>query len=140
MYLCYGSGIQSEKEAFENAIIMLKRVEKEAEIKISSIRLDRYYSYQSTLKYFDDETVFYIIPKSNTKINGSSRWRKIFKRMMSDPLQYIIQYYRRETSESGFSVDKRAFGWKVWQKMDKRIDTAISCIAVLHNLFRMNYG
>ena len=76
LYLCYGSGIRSEKEAFENAIRMLKNVEEEAGIVIDSIRLDRYYSYQSTLKYFDDETVLYIIPKSDTKINGSSRGGK----------------------------------------------------------------
>ncbi len=140
MYVCYGSGIRSEKEAFENAMKTLKKVEKEASIKTNSIRLDRYYSYQSTLKYFDNKTVIYIIPKSNTTINGTKRWRSIFRRMISDPLQYIIQYYQREKSESNFSVDKRAFGWKVWQKSYERIDTAITCIAVLHNLFRMGYG
>jgi transposase len=140
LYICYGSGIRSEKEAFENAIKMLRTIGKEAGITVNSARLDRYYSYQSTLKYFDDETVLYIIPKSNTRINGSTRWQKIFRRMMADPLDYLIQYYKRENSESSFSVDKRAFGWKVWQKVDERIDTAISCIAVLHNLFRMGYG
>ena len=140
LYVCYGSGVRSEKEAFDNAIKMLRKVEKEAGITVSTARLDRYYSYQSTLNYFDDETVLYIIPKSNTKINGSSRWRNIFKRMMRDPLSYLIEYYKRENSESGFSADKRMVGWKIWQKRDERIDTAISCIAVLHNLFRMGYG
>ena len=60
--------------------------------------------------------------------------------LVGDPLSYLIGYYRRENSESGFSVDKRMFGWKIWQQRDDRIDTAISCIAVLHNLFRMDYG
>lgn len=140
IYVAFGSGIKSEKEAFKNAIKMLKKIQKETGIIIDSARLDRYYSYQSTLKYFDDETVLYIIPKSNTTINGSAKWRKIFRMMMEDPLTYLKEYYKRENSESGFSVDKRAFGWKVWQKRDDRIDTAISCIAVLHNLFRMGYG
>ena len=140
LYVCYGSGVRSEREAFGNAIKMLRKVEKETGITVNSTRLERYYSYQSTLKYFDDETVLYIIPKSNTKINGSSRWRNIFRRMMRDPLSYIIEYYKRENSESGFSTDKRMVGWKIWQKNDDRIDTAISCIAVLHNLFRMGYG
>jgi transposase len=140
LYVCYGSGVRSEKEAFENAIKMLRKVEKAAGITINSARLDRYYSYQSTLKYFEDETVLYIIPKSDTKINGHSRWRNIFRRMMKDPLSYLIEYYKRENSESGFSADKRIVGWKIWQKRDERIDTAISCIAVLHNLFRMGYG
>ena len=119
---------------------MLEKVLKETGIILGSARLDRYYSYQSTLDYFDGKTVLYIIPKSNTGINGSSRWRNIFRRMIRDPLSYLIEYYQRENSESGFSVDKRMFGWKIWQKRDDRIDTAISCIAVLHNLFRMDYG
>jgi transposase len=140
LYVAYGSGITSEKEAFENAMKMVTRIQKETGMKIGSARLDRYYSYQSTLKYFDNETVLYIIPKSNTSINGPSRWRKIFRRMMNDPLSYLIEYYKRENSESGFSVDKRMFGWKIWQKKDERIDSAISCIALLHNLFRMGYG
>lgn len=140
LYISYGSGITSEKEAFENAIKMLRKIEKGLGLTVSSARLDRYYSYQSTLKYFNDETTIYIIPKSNTTINGSPNWQKIFKRMMSNPLEYLIQYYKREKSESSFSADKRAFGWKIWQKLDERIDTAISCIAVLHNLFRMGYN
>lgn len=140
LYVGYGSGITSEKEAFRNAMEMLETVLKKTGIILRSARLDRYYSYQSTLNYFDRETILYIIPKSNTKINGSSRWRNIFRRMMKNPLSYLIEYYRRENSESGFSVDKRMFGWKIWQKKDDRIDTAITCIAVLHNLFRMGYG
>lgn len=140
LYICYGSGVRSEKEAFENAIKMLRKVEKATGITINSTRLDRYYSYQSTLKYFDDETILYIIPKSNTSINGNSKWRSIFRRMMKDPLSYLIEYYKRENSESGFSTDKRMAGWKIWQKLDERVDTAISCIAVLHNLFRISYG
>ena len=139
LYICYGLGVRSEKEAFENAMKMLRKVEKAAEITVNSARLDRYYSYQSTLKYFDYETVLYIIPKSNTKINGPLRWRNIFKRMMRDPLSYLIEYYKRENSESGFSTDKRMVGWKIWQKNNDRIDTAICCVAVLHNLFRMGY-
>jgi len=140
LYVCYGSGIKSEKEAFKNAMTMLRKVEKTAGITVNSARFDRYYSYQSTLNYFDDETILYILPKSNTKINGPSRWRKIFRRMVEDPLSYLIEYYGRENSESGFSVDKRMAGWKIWQRREDRIDTAIGCIATLHNLFRIGYG
>ena len=140
LYVCYGSNIRSEKEAFENAMKIIKNIQKTAGITIDSTRLDRYYSYQSTLKYFDDETIFYIIPKSNTTINGPSNWRNIFKRIMNNPILYLKEYYKRENSESGFSTDKRMVGWKIWQKRDERIDTAISCIALLHNLFRMSYG
>ena len=140
LYVCYGSGVRSEKEAFENAIKMLRKVEKAAGVTVNSARLDRYYSYQSTLDYFDNETILYILPKSNTRINGSSRWRNIFRRLMKDPLSYLVEYYKRENSESDFSTDKRIVGWKIWQKRDEWVDTAISCVAVLHNLFRMGYS
>ena len=90
LYTCYGSSIRSEKEAFENAIKMLRNIEKEAGIIVNSVRFDRYYSYQSTLNYFDDKTLFYITPKSNTTINGSSKWQNIFRKMITDPLQYLI--------------------------------------------------
>ncbi|MCL5106057.1 MAG: ISNCY family transposase [Candidatus Marsarchaeota archaeon] len=140
LYVAWGSGIKSEKEAFENAIKMLRKVENATKIKVNSARLDRYYSYQSTLKYFDNETVLYIIPKSNTTINGPPKWRDIFRRMMKDPISYLIEYYKRESSESGWSVDKRMTGWKIWQKRDDRINTAINCMAILHNLFRIGYG
>ena len=53
---------------------------------------------------------------------------------------YFHEYYKRENSESGFSVDKRMTGWKIWQKRNDRIDTAVNCIAAIHNLFRMGYG
>lgn len=140
MYVCHGSGIRSEKEAFKKAIEMLRKVEKAAGIIVNSARFDKYYSYQSTLKYFDDETVFYLLPRQDTKINGPLRWRKIFRRMMADPLSYLAEYYRRENSESGFAADKKMVGWKVGQRREDRIDTAIGCIATLHNLFRMGYG
>ena len=107
---------------------------------VNSARLDRYYSYQSTLDYFGNETILYILPKSNTRINRSSRWRNIFRRLMKDPLSYLVEYYKRENSESDFSTDKRIVGWKIWQKRDEWVDTAISCVAVLHNLFRMGYS
>ncbi len=140
LYVCYGTGVKSEKEAYNKAIEMLEEVKERCNIKIRSERLDRYYSYQSTLKTTDEEIILYILPRKDTRINGSSRWRSIFRRLMKDPFTYLSEYYKRENSESGFSVDKRAFGWKIWQKRDDRISTAIDCVVALHNLFRMGYG
>ncbi len=57
--------------------------------------------------------------------------------MIDDTLSYIENYYRRENSESAFSADKRLTGWKIWQRREDRIDTAISCMATIHNLFRI---
>lgn len=139
LYVCYGIGVKSEKEAYNKAVEMLEEVKERCNIKIRSERLDKYYSYQSTLKTTDEETILYILPRKDTRINGSFRWRNILRRLMKDPFTYLSEYYKRENSESGFSVDKRAFRWKIWQKKDDRIGTAIDCIVALHNLFRMGY-
>lgn len=137
LYICYGSGISSEKEAFRNAMKMLEKVKRSTGMHVKSVRLDRYYSFQSTLDFFDNKTTLYIMPKSNTKINGPKRWRNIFRRMVDDPMSYLKEYYKRENSESGFSVDKGLTGSKIWQRNTDRIDTAVGCIATIHNLFRL---
>jgi transposase len=45
---------------------------------------------------------------------------------MSGPLGYIREYHERQLSESGFSADKRTLGWRVWQKRDDRVYTAVA--------------
>ena len=139
LYICYGSGLRSEREAFMKAMTMLEEVKAQTGVKIRSARLDKYYSLQSTLNFFDEETVLYILPRSNTTINGPKRWQRIFRRMMSDPTGYIREYHKRQLSESAFSADKRTLRWRVWQKRDDRIDTALGCHATLHNLLRMSH-
>ncbi|MGB9622942.1 MAG: ISNCY family transposase [Candidatus Bathyarchaeia archaeon] len=139
LYVCYGSGLRSERQAFTKAMSMLEKIKARTGLKIKSARLDKQYSFQSTLNFFDEETVLYILPRSNTTINGPPRWQRILRRMMSDPISYIREYHKRQLSESGFSADKRTLGWRVWQKRDDRIDTAVGCLATLHNLLRMSY-
>jgi transposase len=139
LYVCYGSGLNSEREAFLKAMRMLEAVKNRTGLRVKSVRLDKYYSLQSTLNLFEDETVLYILPRSNTTVNGPPKWQGILRMMMSNPINYIKEYYKRELSESGFSADKRTLGWRVWQKRDDRIDTAVSCIATLHNMLRIGY-
>ncbi|MFH1053200.1 MAG: ISNCY family transposase, partial [Candidatus Woesearchaeota archaeon] len=40
-------------------------------------------------------------------------------------------------SESYFGADKKMFGWRVRQKRIDRIDTALFCRDIWHNLFRL---
>ena len=139
LYVSYGSGLRSEREAFTKAMHLLEEVRRRLGLKVETARLDKYYSLQSTLSFFPEETVLYILPRSNTTINGPPRWQWVWRRMMSNPTDYLRQYYRRELSESGFSADKRALGWRIWQRRDDRIDTAIGCFAALHNILRIGY-
>ena len=45
MYISFGSSMKSEKEAFDNAINFIKTVD----VKLKSVRLDKYYSESSVM-------------------------------------------------------------------------------------------
>jgi len=130
MYVGYGTSMKSEKEAFERAKSTMERIG----VSVNSVRLDKYYSHQSIVDEFNPKTKIYIIPKKNATIKGSSNWRKIIKDFVFNTFPYLSEYYRRNNSEGGFSVDKRMCGWKIWQRREDRIDTALLCIGVWHNL------
>ena len=129
MYVCYGSSLKSEREAFDKAIQMLKEIG----IKIDSIRLDRYYSNPCYVNLFKESKV-YIIPKKNVGLGHGTPWLKTMERFLDDTLEYLAEYYKRENSESGFSSDKKLTGWKVSQKREDRIDTALFCGTIWNNL------
>lgn len=133
MYIGYGTSMNSEKEAFREAVGMARGIG----INISSARLDKYYSSRSITEEFDNDTSIYIIPKKNATIRGSPKWKSILRSYISDPISHLHEYYRRNNSESGFSADKRTCGWKVWQKRYDRIDTALLCKGLWHNLLLM---
>lgn len=130
MYVCYGTSFRSEKEAFENAYKMLKEIG----IEVESIRLDKYYSCQIYVDRFSGSKV-YILPKINATIRGSPNWKKVLSELIEDTINFLKEYYQRENSESGFSRDKKMFGWKVGQKRPDRIHRAINATTVWHNLF-----
>jgi len=134
MYICYGMSLRSEKKAFDNAMKMLEKIN----IEIGSIRLDRYYSFPSYVDRFGEAKV-YVIPRKNSTLRGSWKWKRTMMEFVEDTIPYLEQYYLRNHSESEFSVDKRWFGWRVEQRRADRINTALSCTNVWHNLFNL-YG
>ena len=133
LYVAYGTSFKSEKDACDKAKEMLEKIG----IKLASIRLDKYYSTQTSVDSFGDTKV-YIIPKKNATVKGSLKWKKTVEEYVCNTLAYLEQYYKRQNSESGFSQDKKWFGWKVEQRREDRIDTAISCSNILHNLFNFH--
>jgi len=130
MYVCYGTSLISEKKAFLKAMEMLK----ELDISIKSIRLDRYYSFPSYVNMFPNATV-YIIPRKNSTMGNGVQWINTMRRFVLDTWNYLKEYFQRVNSENGFGVDKKLFGWKVSQKRYDRIDNALFCRCVWHNLF-----
>lgn len=134
IYIAYGTSLKSEREAYDNAIKMAK----ELGINIKKIRLDKYYSAQLYVKelttYFAGiETL--MIPKKDATIKGPWNWKYMLYNFVTDPIGFLADYFARNQSESGFSEDKRRFGWKIMQRREDRIDTADFCIMIWHNLF-----
>ena len=132
MYIAFGSSMKSEKEAFDRAMTMLSSLD----VEMSSVRLDRYYSSPSYVDRFGSAKV-YVIPKSNATLNGSLKWKHTMKDFVENTMQYLEEYHPRSNSESGFSADKKMFGWNIAQKRSDRIGNALFCTGVWHNLFNM---
>lgn len=129
MYVCYGSSLKSEKEAFDKAMQMFSKID----ISINSIRLDRYYSFPCYVNQFKESKVF-IIPRKNVELLNGFRWTETLRDFTFNTMNYLEEYFKRNNSESQWSADKKMFGWKISQKRADRIDTALFVRNVWHNL------
>jgi transposase len=129
MYVCYGSSLKSEREAFDKAMQMLQNID----VEIESIRLDRYYSFPCYVNQFKESNVF-IIPRKNTTLGNGFKWHETLKEFLLNTTRYLEEYFKRNNSESGWATDKKMFGWRVSQKRQDRIDTCLLVRAVWHNL------
>ncbi len=132
MYICFGTSLISEAKAFHKAMDMLN----ELDIKVKSVRLDRYYSFPCYAKLFPGAK-FYVIPRTDSKPAGGTEWLNSMRSFVWDTMKHLEEYFKRNNSESYFGGDKKMFGWNVRQKRDDRIDTALFCRDIWHNLFRL---
>jgi len=129
MYVCYGSSLKSEKEAFDKAMQMLQSID----VKISSIRLDRYYSFPCYVNQFKESKVF-IIPRKNVELSNGFKWHETLREFLLNTTKYLEEYFQRNNSEAGWASDKKMCGWKINQKREDRIDASLFVKAVWHNL------
>ena len=134
MYVGYAVSVKSEKDAYHKALEMIGKMR----IDLKSIRLDKYYSGQSILDDFNENTMIFLIPKSNSRIRGRRNWREIIRRFMDDPMNYLREYFKRNASESGFSSDKRATGGLIYQRRKDRKETSGFCKGLIHNLMLLH--
>ena len=134
MYVCYGTSLKSEKDAYFKAIKMLR--ESTNDIWIKSMRLDRYYSNQKDVNSYRG-CELYFIPKKNVTMKNGLYWNERLTEFVEDTFGYLKEYYRRNDSENSFSVDKKLFGWKINQKREDRIDTVCFCKTIWRNLFQL---
>ena len=134
MYVGYAVSVRSEMDAYRKALEMIGKMR----IDLKSIRLDKYYSGQSILEDFNENTMIFLIPKSNSRIRGRRNWREIIRRFMDDPMKYLREYFRRNASESGFSSDKRTTGGLIYQRRKDRKETSGFCKGLIHNLMLLH--
>ncbi|MGC8563113.1 MAG: ISNCY-like element ISFac3 family transposase [Thermoplasmata archaeon] len=132
LYIAFGSSMKSEREAYDRAMDLLKSIG----VEVDSIRLDRYYSSPSYMDKLGETKVF-VIPKRNATLNGSQKWKDTLIEFVVDTMNYLEKYHQRSNSESGFAADKKMLGWNIAQKRDDRIDNALFCTGVWHNMFNM---
>lgn len=136
MYVVYGSSFKSEDDAYQQALDMMEELD--LDIDLDSLRLDRYYSKQQYVKQIGKifkNVKVYLIPKKNATVKGPWKWKRMLYKFVNEPQEYLKEYFQRNNSESGFGEDKQRFGWKLNQKREDRIDTAIFCNTIWHNLF-----
>ena len=107
-------------------------------MKLKSVRLDKYFSESSYVSLFDKDTEVYVIPKKDATLNGSQKWKDTMREFVTDTYQYLKEYYKRENSEAGFSADKKLFGWEIAQRREDRIDSALFCTDLWHNIFNFD--
>ncbi len=132
MYVGFGSSMRSERDAYNKAREMMGKLG----IKMRTVRLDRYYSGQSTLTQFSG-TKFYFIPKKGTTLRGDYEWKRRLYEFVNNTEDYLREYFGRENSEAEISADKRRFGWTVRQRLDDRINAALCSIVVWHNIYHL---
>jgi transposase len=76
----------------------------------------------------------YVIPKKKCNVGWFMKWADTMEEFVNDSMTYLRQYYLRNNSESGFSADKRWFGWKAGQKKDDRFGIALIFTDVWNSL------
>ena len=105
-------------------------------ISLNSLRLDGYYSSPSCLDELKGTKMF-LMPKRNATLNGSVEWKSLIEEFLLETMPCLEQYHKRSNSEEGFSAVKKMLGWNVAQWRNDRIDNAIFCTGLWHNLFNI---
>ena len=90
MYIVFGSSMKSERSAYDRAMKLLSSIG----IEMVSIRLDRYYSTPSYMDKLGKTKVF-VIPKKNSTLNGSLKWKNTMKEFVENTMPYLEEYHKR---------------------------------------------
>ena len=89
MYVGYGTSFKSEKEAFERALAVAKRLG----IKVKSLRLDKYYSGEAYVDICQEalgNVKMYMIPKKNIATLGVGEWCRMIYAFVENTKRSIL--------------------------------------------------
>lgn len=73
------------------------------------------------------------------KKKGVAAWVRMLARIVDSPQEFLRDYHERSISESGFSMDARAFPKPVLKRLPERKVTASRLRFVCHNVKRLCY-
>ena len=59
------------------------------------------------------------------------------KDFVQDTMSYLKQYHQRNNSESGFAADNKMLGCNVAQRRNDKINNALFCACVWHNMLNV---
>ncbi len=73
------------------------------------------------------------------KKKGVAEWPRMLACLADTPQDYLRVYHQRSISETGFSMDARAFTAPIRKRLNKRKETASSMRFLCHNIKRLAY-
>lgn len=81
------------------------------------------------------------LPASNVtmKKKGVREWVQMLTCLAYTPQEYLRDYHQRSISETGFSMDERAFPSPIRKRLRRRKETASSMRFLCHNIKRLAY-
>jgi transposase len=105
LYIVMGASMKSERQAYDRAIKLLGSIH----VEMDSIRLDRYYSFPS---YMDSLgiTKVYIMPKKNSTLNGSKKWKDTMKEFVENTIPYLGGITRGAIQNPDLRQTRRCLG------------------------------
>ena len=109
---------------------------------MESLTGDGVYANRPTCQKVGDANVIPVfLPARNVtmKKKGVQEWVQMLTRLVDTPQEYLRDYHNRSISETGFSMDKRAFTEPIRKRLRQRKETAASLRFLCHNVKRLAY-
>ena len=107
---------------------------------IANTRTDKGFNVECSIDHDKYEKGIKISKEHILKLNITphefhGEWNYTIKDVVENTMSYLEEYHQRSNSESGFAADKKMPGWNVAQKREDKIDNALFCTGLWHNLF-----